>query len=246
MNQTEHKVCIVTGGSGAIGAAICKRLAASGATVVVNYRSSPDAAEEVVTAIRNKGSEAVAIQADTTRTGDIDRLFNETLERFGRVDVFVANAALGPGGSVAETTEEQYDRVFAVNARGVFFLLQEAAKRISDGGSIINISSGVTSRPFPGTAIYAASKAASELFVRVLAQELGERRVRVNTLSPGATSPGMLDNQSEEHRQAMEHMSHFGRVGTPEEVADAVAFLASDQARWVTGQNLRADGGAFS
>lgn len=246
MKQTEHKVCIVTGGSGAIGAAICKRLAASGATVVVNHRSSPDAAEEVVSAIRNKGSEAVAIQADTTNAGDIYRLFNKTHERFGRVDVLVANAGLGAGGPVAETTEEQYDQVFAVNARGVFFLLQEAAKQIADGGSIVNISSGLTSRPFPGTAIYAASKAASELFVRVLAQELGERRVRVNTLSPGATSPGMFDNASEEHRQMMEHISPFGRLGTPEEVADAVAFLASDQARWVTGQNLRADGGAFS
>ena len=154
------------------------------------------------------------------------------------------NAGIARAGLVADVTEEDYEAIFNLNVRGVLFCLKEAARCIESGGRIINITSSTTVYPGAGQAIYAASKAAVGIFTQVLAQELGERQITVNSVVPGPTSPGMFDNAPLEHRKIAAQSSPLGRLGTPDDIAEVVAFLASDKARWLTGQNIVTNGGA--
>lgn len=245
MAPLEGKVAIVTGASRGIGRAIAERLGEDGASVVVNYAKSAEKAREVVSAVEAAGGQAVAVRADVSRVDEIRRLFEETIERFGRLDVLVNNA----GGSigfkpVAEVTEEEYDRVFALNARGPFFALQEAARRMEDGGRIVNVSSVGTAVAAPNTAAYVGSKGALEQFTRSLAAELGGRGITVNTVSSGATdTEGFNEQAPPEMKQGAAEASPLGRLGRPRDVADVVAFVVGEEARWITGQNLRATGG---
>lgn len=238
------KVAIVTGASRGIGRAIAQRLAQDGATVVINYGRGADEAKELVAAIESSGGKALAVQADMSQIADIRRLFQETSDHFGGLDILVNNAGVGKGGLIAETTEEDFDAVFALNTRGVFFALQEAARRMRDGGRIINISSSTTLFTNPGLAIYAASKITLKIFTEVLAQEVGDRGITVNSVLPGPTSPGMFDHRPIEEQQAAATSSPFGRIGKAEDIADVVAFLTSESARWITGQQIIANGGA--
>jgi 3-oxoacyl-[acyl-carrier protein] reductase len=241
------KVAIVTGASRGIGRAIAERLARDGATVVVNYARSRVEAAAVVDAITAAGGRAVTIAADVGRVAEVERLFQETRGHFGRVDILVNNAAVAIRGSFADTTEEEFDRVFAVNARGPFFAMREAARTLPDRGRVINISSGATTVGFPFQGVYCASKAALEQMTLVLANELGPRGITVNALLVGPTKTEMLDHLVAE-TPAFEAMvvarTPMGRLGTPAEIADVVGFLASEDGRWVTGQSLRVDGGA--
>jgi 3-oxoacyl-[acyl-carrier protein] reductase len=242
MKSLNNKVAIVTGGSRGIGRALAKQLAALGAKVAVNYVSNADAAHAVVNDIQSAGGIAQAIQADASQVADIKQLFAQTQELWGKPDIVV----LVPGAFVLKPlqaiTEEEFDRVFALNTRGVFFALQEAANHLNDGGSIISLSSGATASPNPNGSVYAGSKAAAEQFVAVLARELGSRQISVNTVSPGLTNtdgmvlpPPMLE--------MMKQRIPFGRLAEPEEVANVITFLASPAGHWVTGQNVRANGG---
>jgi 3-oxoacyl-[acyl-carrier protein] reductase len=235
------KTALVTGASRGIGRAIAERLAADGATVVINYARNEQRAQEAVNGILAKGVKAVAIQADVAKPAEVRRLFDNAEKAVGRLDIVVANAGVYLSKTLAESSEEDYDTVFNINTRGVFFTLQEAARRIRDGGRIIAVSTGGTKMPFPNASLYLGSKAAAEQFARSLARELGARNVTVNVLSPGFTDTEMLD--SADARALGASMSPFKRVGTPQEVADVSAFLASDAARWVTGENLQAGGG---
>lgn len=183
----------------------------------------------------------MAIQADVSKPAEVQRLFNEAEKAVGPLDIVVANAGVYLSKPVIESTEDDYDHVFNINAKGVFFTLQEAARRVRDGGRIIVISSGGTKLPFANASLYLGSKGAVEQFVRSLSRELGPRNITVNTLSPGFTDTDMLSN--DQVRAFGASLSAFNRVGTPEEVADVSAFLASDAARWVTGQNVQAGGG---
>jgi 3-oxoacyl-[acyl-carrier protein] reductase len=237
----EGKTALVTGSSRGIGRAIAERLAADGAAVVVNYARSPQQAREVVDGINARDGKAVAIQADVSKPAEVRRLFDETEKKLGLLDVVVANAGVYLSKPLVQNTEADYDHVFDINTRGVFFILQEAARRVRDGGRIIAVSTGGTKMPFPNVSLYLGSKAAVEQFVRALSREIGRRNITVNVLSPGFTDTDMLD--SEEARALGASLSPFNRVGTPEEVADVSAFLASDAARWVTGQNVQAGGG---
>ena len=249
MNRLKGKIALITGASRGIGRAIAERFAHDGAAVVVNYAKSADQAKEVVTAIEAGGGKAIALQADIARIRHVRRLFRDTLTHFGQVDILVNNAAaafdkLKP---IVEVTEAEYDTFFALNARGAFFAMQEAARILPDCGRIINISTGSTSVGLPGLSTYLGSKAALEQFTLVLANELGVRGITVNTVSAGVTETQMLEDLftlwPPEMKTMLIERTPMGRLGQPADVADVVAFLASEDARWVTGQNLRADGG---
>jgi 3-oxoacyl-[acyl-carrier protein] reductase len=237
----ESKTALVTGSSRGIGRAIAERLAAEGAAVVINYTRNPRQAQEAVDAITAKGGRAVAIQADVAKPSDVQRLFEEAENALGPLDIVVANAGVFLNKPLIESTEQDYNYIFDINVRGAFFTLQEAARRVRDNGRIIAVSTGGTKMPFAGASLYLGSKGAVEQFVRGLAREIGPRNVTVNVLSPGFTDTDMLS--SEEFRRVGASLSPFNRIGTPQEVADVAAFLASDAARWVTGQEIQAGGG---
>jgi 3-oxoacyl-[acyl-carrier protein] reductase len=238
------KIALVTGSSRGIGRAMAERLSRDGASVAINYVSNSEKAEEVVAAITSGGGAGVALQADVSRIEGIQRLFDKTLEHFGRLDILVNNAGIRITQSVADIQEEEFDRLFGINVKGPFFTCQQAAHRISDGGRIINVSSAVTRMMLPGYSIYAASKAAVDQLTRVLAKEMGERQVTVNAVSPGPVDTALLrEGKTEEQIQQMAQMAAFNRIGKVEDIADVVAFLASDDARWITGQVIHVNGG---
>jgi 3-oxoacyl-[acyl-carrier protein] reductase len=238
------KLALVTGGSRGIGRAIVKRLAADGAAVVFSFLRDQRAAEEVMAAVQAAGGNAYAVQADLGRLAEVRRLFDQAERHLGGLDILVNNASVVVTASIAEATEQAYDRVMAVNSRGTFFALQQAARRLHDGGRIVNLSTVNTVLPAPGVAIYAASKAAVEQFTRVAARELAGRGITVNTVSPGATDTAMFRGANPpDAPERAAAMTPLGRLGQPADVADVVAFLVGPDARWLTGQNLRASGG---
>jgi 3-oxoacyl-[acyl-carrier protein] reductase len=236
----EGKTALVTGGSRGIGRSIGERLAADGAIVVINYARNEQSAHEVVNAIQAKGGKAVAIQADVSKPAEVRRLFKEAEKAVGPLDIVVANAGVYLSKPLIENTEADYDYVFDINTKGVFFTLQEAARRVREGGRIVVVSTGGTKMPFPNMSLYLGSKGAIEQFARSLSRELGQRNVTVNVLSPGFTDTDML---AEQYREYGASLSPFKRVGAPEDVADVATFIASDAARWLTGQNVQAGGG---
>lgn len=236
----EGKTALVTGSSRGIGRAIAERLAADGAAVAINYARNRQLAQEVVDGILARSGKAFAIQADVSKPAEVRRLFDEAGKTVGPLDIVVANAGVVLEKPLVESTEQDYDSVFNINTKGVFFTLQEAARGTRDGGRIVAVSTGGTKMPFANLSLYLGSKGAIEQFVRSLSRELGPRNITVNVLSPGFTDTDML---LEQYRAYGASLSPFNRIGMASEVADVAAFLASDAARWVTGQNLQAGGG---
>jgi 3-oxoacyl-[acyl-carrier protein] reductase len=255
----QGKVVLVTGASRGIGKAIAERLGRDGASVVVNYYTNrPEAderarADEVVRAIGQNGGAAVVAEADVADAQQLRSLFDLAERQFSGLDILVTNAAAWRFGSLADLTDEDFDVVFNTNARGTFIALHEAANRLRDGGRIVAISAGLALMPRPDTGIYGASKAAINHLVRVLAHELGSRQITVNSVMPGATNTdamreGQGDVSSGDTIVTFDSeiaLTPLGRLGEPEDIADIVAFLASDQGRWVTGQLIGAGGGMF-
>jgi 3-oxoacyl-[acyl-carrier protein] reductase len=242
----EGKVALITGASKGIGRAVALRLARDGAAVVVNYSSSAEQARTAVAEIQAAGGRAVAAQADVGRTDEIEKLFDATFSNFGRLDILVNNAALPLYKSLVEITEAEYDRVFAVNVKGTFFACQQAARRMADGGRIINVSSSTTVMMLATYSAYVATKGAVEQITRSLAKELGPRGITVNTISPGGTDTELFGlNKTAEDKKRFAQMAAFGRIAEPQDIADVVSLLASDDAHWITGQNLRANGGVI-
>jgi 3-oxoacyl-[acyl-carrier protein] reductase len=240
MASLSGKVAIVTGASNGIGRAIAERFAEDGAIVVVNHSKSAEKAQQVVIGIQAKGGKAVAFQADMSKVSEARRLVRETAKQFGRLDILVNNAGRFMPKPLAETTEEDFDQVMALNAKGPYFAMQEAALVLKDGGRIVNISTDGTHLSFPGATAYLGSKGALEQYTKGLAQELAPRKITVNTVSPGFTETGMMTDQ---YRQIGIQLSPLKRLGTPKDIADVVAFIVSDEARWLTGQNIHAGGG---
>jgi 3-oxoacyl-[acyl-carrier protein] reductase len=242
MSSLTNKVAIVTGASRGIGRGIAERLARDGARVVVNYTRSADEAKKVVAGIEANGGKAVAVQADVSKVADVRRLFREAEKAFGRLDILVNNAGMFIYKPLTETTEEEFDNIFALNTKGPYFALQEAAKVIREGGRIVNISTDGTHVGFAGATAYLGSKGALELFTKGLAHELAPKGVTVNTVSPGYTVTDMLPADPT-FRQIGEQASPFKRLGTTKDIADVVSFVVSEEARWLTGQNIHAGGG---
>ena len=245
--MTQHlagKVALVTGASRGIGRAVAVRLAADGAAVVVNYAGGAAEAGETVGLIERAGGKAIGVPADVSRGADVARLFDAATGQFGRLDVLVNNAGVMLTKPVAEVGEEEFDRLVAVNLKGTFLCCREAARRMADGGRIVNFSSSTTALMLPGYAAYVATKGAVEQLSHVLAKELGPRGITVNVVSPGPTDTELFGRgKTEEQKQAFARMAALGRLGTPEDIAAVVSALTGPDAGWVTGQNLRANGG---
>jgi 3-oxoacyl-[acyl-carrier protein] reductase len=242
--RLEGKVALVTGASRGIGRAIAVRLGRDGATVVINYSGNAEAAAETVVAVDQAGGKAVAVRADVGKVAEVVRLFDETIGHFGRLDILVNNAGSMFNKPLADVTEEEYDRIFAINVKGSFFACQQAARRMAEGGRIVNFSSSTTVLMLPTYSAYVATKGAVEQFSHVLAKELGPKGITVNVVSPGPTDTDLFGQGKTEHdKQRFAQMAALGRLGLPEDIADVVAFLAGDESRWITGQNIRANGG---
>lgn len=238
------KVAVVTGGSRGIGRAIAMKLGLMSAGVVVNYAGSEHAAGEVVEELAMYGHKALAVQADLKDLDALRMLFAITLEKFGRLDILVNNAGMMFNKPIAEVSEKEYDDLMALNLKSVFFACQEAARRMADGGRIINISSTVTKMMLPTYGAYAASKGAVDQLTRVLAKELGPREITVNALSPGPVDTELFRRgKTEEQILQMAGMAALGRIGTPGDVADVVSLLVREEAGWISGQNICVNGG---
>lgn len=237
---------IVTGAAQSIGRAVAERLGSAGARVVVNYRSNAAAAESVVAVIRAAGGEAIAVHADVAEPDQVRGLFDAARAEYGDPRVVVHCAAVTHFTPLAEATDADYDRVFDSNARATFATLRAAAGNVADDGRIIVVSSGAAVVPRAGAGLYAASKAAGDQLVRVLATELADRRVTVNSVLPGPTrTEKVTATVPPEQLSAIAAGIPLGRLAEPADIADVVAFLASDAGRWITGQTLHAGGGMF-
>lgn len=240
----DGKVAIVTGASRGIGKAIVLQLAAEGARVVVNYTSSPEKAEAVVHAITEENGEAVAIQADISKLDEVERLFSETLQAFEKIDILVNNAGIMINKPILEATEEDFDKIFAVNVKGTYFTCQQAMKHMSEYGRIVNISTSVVGQMFPAYSMYAGTKGAVEQFTRQLAKEFGSKQITINAVAPGPVNTELFtEGKSEAQIEGLKKMNAFNRLGEPEDISSVISFLASKESQWITGQTLRVNGG---
>ena len=244
MNQNSTPVAIVTGGSRGIGRAICQRLAADGFAVVVNYAGNTAKADETVKSIEFNGGRAIAIQADVANQQDVERLFADTEQTFGRVDVVVNSAGIMPTAKISRDSLDDFDRVIATNLRGTFLIMAQAAQSLKEGGRIIALSSSVLAKSFPGYGPYIASKAGVEGLVHVLANELRGRMITVNAVAPGPVGTELFfKGKSEEQVEQIARLAPLERIGQPDEIAAAVSFLAGPDGGWVNSQVLRVNGG---
>ncbi|HLX43766.1 MAG TPA: glucose 1-dehydrogenase [Bryobacteraceae bacterium] len=247
MSKLNGKVSVVTGASKGIGAGIAKGLAAEGSSVVVNYANSKADADRVVADIKTAGGKAIAVQGDVAKSADVQRIFAETKKAFGRVDVLVNNAGIYQFAPLEQITEEQFHRHFNTNVLGLLLATQEAAKHFPpEGGSVINIGSVVSDITPPASAVYTATKGAVDAVTRVLAKELGSRKIRVNSINPGIVetegthTAGFIGSDFEKKNAAE---APLGRTGQPSDIAPIAVFLASQDSGWLTGETLIASGG---
>ena len=246
MSKLAGKVAVVTGASKGIGAGIARALAAAGAAVVVNYASSKAGADALVADITAAGGKAIAVQADVSKADQAQGLVDAAVSSFGRLDILVNNSGVYDFAPIEEVTEDHYRRMFDVNVLGLLLTTGAAAKHLGEGGSVINISSAVTSVLMPSSAVYTGTKGAVDAITGVLANELGPRKIRVNAINPGVVetegthTAGVIGSELESGFVAQ---TPLGRIGQPDDIADIAVFLASDDARWLTGEKLVASGG---
>lgn len=244
MSQQAKKVAVVTGASRGIGASVARRLAKDGFAVAINYASSAREAEALVAELHEAGFPAVAIKADIAKSDQVSHLFEETERALGKVDVLVNNAGILKTVPLADTTDDIFEQTFAINARGTFNTLREAAKRLKSGGRIVNFSSTTLALNMPGYAIYNGTKAAVEAFTHVFSKELRGKNITVNAVAPGPIATDLFINgKSEEQIRQFSNMPPLERLGQPEDIAGVVSFLVGPDAGWVNGQILRANGG---
>ncbi|WP_282936504.1 SDR family oxidoreductase [Paenibacillus sp. RC67] len=238
------KVVLVTGASRGIGRKIAEQFGLQGAKVVVNYSSNSHQAEEVVSAIKKKGGEASAVQADISRVSEINKLFKSVLDIYGQLDILVNNAGVMVTKPIEQMTEEDFDRMFDINVKGTYFACQQAVQHMKANGRIINFSTSVVGAMFPQYSAYAGTKGAVEQFTRQLAKEFGPRQININAVAPGPVGTELfMQGKSEDQIRQMSSLNAFGRLGETGDISDVVLFLASEEARWITGQTLRINGG---
>ncbi len=249
MAKLTDQVAVVTGASKGIGAGIAKALAAEGASVVVNYSSSKEGAERVVHEITAKGGKAIAVQGDVSKQADITRLFAETKKAYGKLNILVNNAGFYEFAPLEGTTEELFHRHFNLNVLGLLLTTKEAVKLMgTEGGSIINISSGISTILPPNTSIYSATKASVDAITAILAKELGARKIRVNSINPG-----MIETEGVQHSEQAQGNDDFrkwivtqsplGRIGQPDDISPTAVYLASSDSKYMTGETVRVTGG---
>ena len=250
MNNLKNKVAVVTGASKGIGAAIARHFAAAGAKVVVNYATSKEGADKVVKEITENGGTAIAVQADVSNEADVTRLFEETKKTFGALDVLVNNAVAQGYAPIEQISAEAFHQSFNVNVLGPILTIQAALKLFGDkGGNIINISSGASKYPLPNASLYSSTKAALDAFTIALSKELGVKNVRINSILPGATdtegaaSAGVTPGS--DYEKMFVEKTPLGRRGQPADIAKAAVFLASDDAAWITGEQISVSGGMY-
>jgi 3-oxoacyl-[acyl-carrier protein] reductase len=246
MNTTNNpsKVALVTGASRGIGAAVARRLASDGFSVVVNYASSSNEADALVAELKAAGAQAIAVKADVAKADEVRHMFEISEQQLGKVDVLVNNAGVLKTVPLADTSDALFDQTLNINLRGTFNTLREAAARMSDGGRIVNFSSTTLALNMPGYAVYNATKAAVEAFTHVFAKELRGRNITVNAVAPGPIATSLfLDGKTDEQIQTFAKMPPLQRLGQPDDIASVVSFLAGPDAGWVNGQILRANGG---
>lgn len=246
MSKLAGKVAVVTGASKGIGAAIAKSLAAEGASVVVNYSSSKAGAEKIVAGIVKLGGKAIAVGGDVSKAAEAQGIIDAAIKAYGRLDILVNNSGVYEFSPIADITEESFHRHFNVNVLGLLLTTQAAVKHLAEGGSIINIGSGVTRITPPNSAVYTGTKGAVDAITGVLARELGPKQIRVNTINPGMVetegthTAGFIGSDFEKTLAAQ---AALGRIGQPDDIADIAVFLASNDSRWLTGEQLLASGG---
>jgi 3-oxoacyl-[acyl-carrier protein] reductase len=244
LNKLTGKVSVVTGASKGIGAAIAKALAAEGASIVVNYVSSKAGADAVVAAIIAAGGNAISVQGDVSKAADAQGIIAAAIETYGSLDILVNNSGIYEFSPLEEITEEQFHRHFNINVLGLLLTTQAAAKHLKEGGSIINIGSVNSRNTPPGSAVYSGTKGAVDAITGVLARELGPKKIRVNALNPGVVlTEGTQDLIDSDVETAIVSQTPLGRLGRPEDIAAIAVFLASDDARWLTGEQLLTGGG---
>ena len=244
MTTQTRKIAIVTGASTGIGATVAERLAKDGYTVVVNYAGNTVAAEAIVTKIKAAGGQAITAQADVANPDAVRRMFDSTETAFGGVDVLINNAGIMTPKPIADSDDALFDRHIAVNLKGTFNALREAAKRMRDGGRIVNFSSSVIGIYQPSYAVYAATKAGVEAMTHILAKELRGRNITVNAVAPGPVATALfLDGKSKEAIAGYAKLPPLERLGQPEDIANVISFLVGPEGGWINGQILRANGG---
>ncbi|MBU3028488.1 SDR family oxidoreductase [Zobellia galactanivorans] len=244
MGNLEGKVALITGSSKGIGAEIAKTLAKNKAKVVVNYAGNEEAAKNVVNAIIAEGGEAIQIQADVRSKEDVSRLFDQSIAHFGQVDILVNNAGIMVNQLIKDTTDEAFELQFDTNVKGVFNTLREAATKLSENGSIINVSTSVNRLMLPTYGTYVATKSAVEQLTRIFSKEIGSRGINVNSVSPGPTNTELfMQGKTKETVDRLAALSPFQRIAETKDIAQVVAFLASDEAKWINAQNIGINGG---
>ena len=247
MSRLNGKVAVVTGASKGIGAGIARSFAEAGASVVVNYASSREGAERVVSQIKAAGGKAIAVKGDVSKAADVKRLFSETKEAFGTIDILVNNAGVFEFAPLESVTEKEFHREFDINVLGTLLATQEALNHFGpNGGSVINISSVTSANPVPNSVVYSATKSAVDSITKSLARELAPRKIRVNAIAPGGVETegthtlGMIGSEFEKQLVAA---TPLGRLGQPEDIAKLALHLASDESAWLTGERITASGG---
>jgi len=244
MQQAKPKTAIITGASKGIGKATAILLGSNQINVIVNYKQDAAGAQDAVETIERQGGQAIAVQADVSVPAGVSQLFDKAVDQFGQVDILINNAGVLLTKPFAVMTERDFEDVFAVNVKGVFFAMKEAATRLADNGTVINLSSTTTRAVFPNYGLYSASKAAVEQATRVFAKEMGGRGISVNAVMPGPTNTQlMLDGKTDADRKRLAALSAFNRLGEPEDIARVILFLVSDEAAWVSAQVIGVNGG---
>lgn len=246
MRKLANKVAVVTGGSQGIGAGIVRKLAEQGANVVFTYNSNKDAAEKLVKEIETSVTKVIAVKADVTNTQDLEDLFEKAADLFGKIDILVNNAGVFTFQPIEVITLEEVNRLFSTNVFAPIFVIKSALKHLNDGGSIINIGSIVATMAPPASVAYSSSKAAVDGITKVLSKELAPRKIRVNQINPGSirTEGAQKGGLSEEVEKGLVATIPLGRIGFPEDIANLAVFLASDEAKWITGEIMMVSGGA--
>jgi 3-oxoacyl-[acyl-carrier protein] reductase len=244
MNSLNGKVALITGSSRGIGRGIAERLSELGAKVVINYSNSAEDALALVDTILTNGRKALAVRADLSRINEIEEMFYKTMAEFGQMDILINNAAVITNNPLSEVTEREFEHQFSVNVKGVFFACQQAWKHMESNGRIVNISTAGTKLTFPDMSVYASTKGAVEHLTRQLAKEFGSKQITVNAVAPGPIqTEQFFVGKSEEEIEFMKGMNSLGRMGTPVDIANAIEYLVSDKADWITGQTIHVNGG---